>query len=200
MKIRGFTVPEVLLSAGLLLLLGVLLMAGWAKAVAAWKTVQQKNEIVSQAQRFIRLLEHELEASSTSSVETVSSPPVLSFASTFDQDNRRDFVADSVSGALNWQKQVVYYHRSDSSEMWRRELSVSSAQTAYAMPTHLSAIDFGSGRRPLGFYATDGQPVAREIESVEFEQSKLELVMKLTVKAPSGVTASFVSTTVPRNS
>lgn len=199
MKSRGFTVAEVLISGTLLLLLSILLIAGWTKGVQAWKTVEQKNEVVTQAQRFIRLVERELEASSPSGVETSDDPPCLSFPSTFDVDARREFAADNDSGALHWQKQVVYYHTVEAKEIWRRELAVTPGTEAYISPTPISRIDLGSGLRPVSSYAFEGQPIAREIQSVDFEQDGLEVTMTLSVKTSSEAPSTFVSTTVLRN-
>lgn len=188
-----------MVSATLLLLLGLLLVRGWSLASRAWKTVSEKNKVVTQAQHLLRLLERELEASSPAGVEVSTDPPCLAFASTFDTATRREFEADADSGALRWQKQVVYSYLAEDKTVWRGELAIGPGQLAYQRATPISEINFGSGFRPVPFYLGQGQPVAHDIESVAFVRNGLEVRIELQLQTAQAVPTQFFSTTVLRN-
>ena len=175
MRRSGFTVVEVIISASMLLALSLLLVVGWSQGMRAWGTVAEKNEVVTQGQRLVRLLERELEGSSTASVETAPSPSSLSFASSFDLDTRRQFEADAATGSLFWQKRVVYYFQDQS--VYRRELATPVSSPGYS-----------------------GSPVAREVTDATFELDGSRVRVKVRLVTPRGTPVDFESVTRLRNS
>jgi len=198
MRRSGFTVVEVIISASMLLALSLLLVVGWSQGMRAWGTVAEKNEVVTQGQRLVRLLERELEGSSTASVETAPSPSSLSFASSFDLDTRRQFEADAATGSLFWQKRVVYYFQDQS--VYRRELATPVSSPGYSSPLPISEVDLGSGKRPMTFYTDQGSPVAREVTDATFELDGSRVRVKVRLVTPRGTPVDFESVTRLRNS
>ena len=198
MNRSGFTVVEVLISASMLLALSLLLVTGWSQGMRAWRTVAEKNEVVTQGQRLVRLLERELEASSATSVEVATTPPALSFASSFDLVTRRQFEADAVTGSLNWQKRVVFYFQDQA--VYRRELATTVGSSGYTHPLPTSDIDLGSGIRPFTFYTNQGSPVAREVSEAAFEADGAQVRIRITLVTPKGTPVTFESVTGLRNS
>lgn len=197
---RGGTLLEVLIAAGIFLSLSLLLLAGWSQGTRAWRTVSERNEILGQAQRFLRLTEKELEASSASGVEIrTPTADALSYASTFGISDSQGFEVDSVSGALRWQKQVILYHDSASQAVLRRQLPVPAGNTAYLSPTPISAINLGSGPKPITFYLNSGEVATRQVTALSFSLEGRRAVVRLTLISDGGRLANFQSCTLLRN-
>ncbi len=182
MKNRGLVLVEVMIAAALMLLLSGLLFAGWAKGVRSWTLVSQRNDLLTQAQRFVRLLEREVASSTAGSVEIRdSNPTCLSYASSFDLVSRQTFEADEKTGVLHWQKQIVVYQPNGSDVVFRRELPLAVNSAAYLKAKPISLINFGSGLHGVEHYATDGDPIARRVDDLAFELQGLNLLTRLTV-------------------
>lgn len=189
-----------LVAAGVFLVLSFFLLAGWSQGSRAWRTVSERNEVLAQAQRFLRLTERELEVASSSGLETGEAPAVcLAYASTFGIAQPRDFVVDSVSGALRWQKQVVLSHDAASATMLRRQLPVPVTQPGYLNPGPISQVDLGDGLREASWYAHDGEIAARQVTQASFALEGRQVVIRLTLLTDGEREARFESTTLLRN-
>ena len=200
MKNRGMSIPEVLIASSLFLLLSLLLFAGWSQGLKAWQVVGQRNEVLAEAQKFVRLLERDLESASVASVELEDTPiPCLAYASPFELDTRRETELDPVDSALRWQRQVVISHDAEESVALRRELPILSSQAAYAKPLPISAIDFGDGLRAVGFYAGVGQPIARRVSRIDFAAEGQNVRFSLLLKTEDEKEIQIASTTRVRN-
>lgn len=185
MNKRGFSLPEILISGGLFLLLSLLLFQGASQGLMAWQTVSQRNEVLTEAQKFVRLLERELESASLASLECQNHPVAcLAYASPFEMDNRREFETAPSNGALRWSRQVVISHDPAKNRVVRREFPLTPTQAAFVTATPISATDVGLGLKPLGFYAGPGQPIARRVRGLEFalEGYNLDLLLTLLTK------------------
>lgn len=196
----GFSLVEVLLTSGLFLLLTLLLLAGWTQGSRAWRTGSERNEVLGQAQRFLRLTERELEATSSLAIDIHASEPILSYASAFTVDDPSKFEVEPHSGSLNWPKQVVVYLNRSDQTVRRRSLAVAPHHGAYRIPAPLSQIDVGSGVRPLSFYATGGEVAARRVSELSVSIHGQTVKISVLLKTEQGREANFESNTLLRNS
>jgi type II secretory pathway pseudopilin PulG len=196
---RGATLIEVLIAAGLFLLLSLLMVLGWSQGARAWRTVSERNEVLGQAQRFLRLTEKELETASASGLEIAATGAAMAYASTFGVSNPETFEVDSASGALRWQKQVIVFYDPANRAVLRRQMPVSVTDPAYLVPTPISSIDLGSGLRAVAFYATSGQVAARQISALSFSIEGRQVTIRVGLLTQQNRQANFESSTLLRN-
>lgn len=198
---RGTTLLEVLVAAAMFMLLSLILVAGWSQGARAWRTVSERNEVLGQAQRFLRHTERELESTSSQGVELDGGTPseVLAYASTFGMTQASELAVDTVSGALRWQKQVVISRDASASTLLRRQLAISPTERGYLVPLPISEIDLGFGRRPASYYQSRGEVVARQVLEVTFRLESRQVTIGLHLQTDQGRSARFESTSLMRN-
>lgn len=200
----GLSLPEIMIASSLFLVLTVLLFAGWGQGMRGWLLVTERNKVTTQAQRLIRLLERGLENSTAQSIDLEHTPiSVLSYSSSFaplDTGAQQEFVADSVTGILQWQKYVVVYHDPDSKIVFRREIAVDSTEQAYYTVAPLSTLPIASGPRPLVDHAKEGDPIAHNIDELNFTLDGVYLHFSVLLTTDEERQLRFESSTRMRNS
>lgn len=199
--VQGATLVEVLVAAALFLVLSLILLTGWSQGTRAWRTVSERNEVLGQAQRFLRLAERELEASSSQGLELTGGAPSsgLAYPCTFGITDPDEFAVDTISGALRWQKQVVLYHDAGTATLLRRQLAIPVTEPAYLVPSPISETDLGFGHRPAAYYQNRGEVVARQVTGVTFALESRQVRIGLDLQTDQERTAHFESVTLLRN-
>jgi type II secretory pathway pseudopilin PulG len=117
----GFTLPEILVSALLILTVILIIYSLLATFQKYWVLTDARASCFLSVETASERIRREMRSSSFAGITdaTASPLPALSFLSPRDADNR--IVLDG-SGGLQWQKHVIYYIRTDTGELMRREV------------------------------------------------------------------------------
>jgi hypothetical protein len=132
--------------------------------LTAFHKTTTKNELHQQLQLANLRIMEEAEKSALSSLSVDESGGIACFLSPL--DNNGDFVIDE-RGRPEWQRYVVYYLNTTENVIYRREVPLAAGVSQRRVATQIEYYNPGTGREPLSFYATGGQPVARYIADFE---------------------------------
>lgn len=141
---RGFTLPEVLVSATLMLLLTVVLATAWVQGARSWNYASRLSARFHQLVAVRHRLEKDLLNSNSRTVDV--EPAALAFASA--QADAEHYVR--VEGMPVWQKYFLYYRSGPT--LARREITAPAGAEG-----GLTECDFGTGPHALSYYAGAGQ-------------------------------------------
>lgn len=161
--------------------MGVLLTALFSiffQGTRAWRLSDTRSDLHRAATKLSTRLSSEVQESSFSSL--VADVQAVAFITALDTDGAFQMGA---SGRPLWQAQILYYLDSDSQvRRLRMELPL---PVDLAEP--ITAIDFGSGEKPLTHYLSGGEPMARGVTEFKVESLKfgvLNVTLKLESKVP----------------
>lgn len=157
---QAFTVLEILLAAGLFLLLSVLLVDVFRRSARAALQGSTRASLVQQTNaachRFAREVERSIYESASCGGSTFSCLSAL--------DTNGVFVYDEATRAPRWQYYLVFYLDSANHQFRLRKIPVSGTPTENA-PAPLETFP---PAQPLSTYASGGQAIAQEIYACEF--------------------------------
>lgn len=157
---NAFTVLEVMLAAGLFLVLSVALMNLFRYASRAALQGSTRASLVQQTNaachRFAREVERSLYESSTCTASAFSCLSAL--------DSNGRFEYDAATRQPRWQKYLVFYVDTAERQFKVRTVSVTGTPTE----TTPGPIEMFPPMAPLATYATGGQAIAQEIYACEF--------------------------------
>lgn len=196
------TVPEMLVAAGLFLVITTALLSSFFRGIEAWKQVEQRSVLMNEAQKVFRDVSWELESSSLQTVEWSNSPGILTFASPFgprDTASRDQFQVDNASGDLRWDKYVVLYRDALDNTVKKREIPIPGGSAARLTPQVISTVDLGSGTNPPSYYANSGLVVSRDAEMLTVGRLGRSVELTLVLKNQDGRSGEFVYSVLVRN-
>jgi len=184
-KLIGVTVMELLISSGLFLLLTTALLSLFLNSIEAWTQVEDRTGLISQTERMFSRVIRELESSNSATVEFTSAPFIFSFASPFPLESATggdSFEVLPATGALQWNKYLVFYHDPEERTLEVNELEIPTGSPARSTPLPISAVDFGGGPEPLSEYGQGGRIWVRDVESASVAQTgrtyQFEILLK----------------------
>jgi type II secretory pathway pseudopilin PulG len=183
---RGFTIVETLIAAGLMAVLVVALFAGWSRSAQAMDVAQERSQMVSQAQILFRQLDQALENSTADSVEITDAPSALSFVSAYGVRGTSEAQTFEVrnDGTVRYQRYSVLYLDESERTLRLKELAIPNGSPVQTSPGKLSTVDLGSGAQPLLSYLVGGRSAAKDVNafSSELKGRVLTLVCELQTK------------------
>ena len=154
---RGFTIPEVLVAAGLMGLLSAVCFAIYAMGLRSWTKIDAKTEVMSTLQLVQGKIAREVRSSQLPSVSVPVDNSGVAFLSAGPESTRQ---VDG-GGRLQWQNFVLYYHDSTAQSIHRTEEIYTPAD-----PTLLNTLDGFSGQ-PLSSFKAGGQVVGRDVDRLQ---------------------------------
>ena len=163
-QFRGFTLAEVIISAGVMLsLLGCLALIFHHSSNAMLKGTTQ-SELLAQLQVFSKKFTRAAQGSNFRSLSV--NPRGVAFLVATDDEGRFQYYPNYA--VPNWQRYHITYHNPDERRLSLREVPVVGALQSGQSP---AIEDFGT-RQPLTTYFSGGQTLLTDVEEAHFSQSQ----------------------------
>lgn len=136
---RGFTLIEILVTLAIVLMLGGILVFMVIRGKMIWQSSVTRSASRQDIQVLSLKIVHELKSSDVGLITDGSSgtPKAFSFVSAYDKNC--SFVTND-SGTPVWQKFVIYYIKSGTSNLLRKEVAIAPADLATLKPLTLSQL------------------------------------------------------------
>lgn len=175
----GHTLLELVVTGVILLLLMAALMGVYAVGTRSWAQTESQGHLLSDLQVASVSLTQELERSAYDGL-TVNDD-ALSVLSAADSEGRLEL--DLASGAIHWQRYLIFYFDSQAQALRRLALSLDSAAPQRTVPAPLETWSGPQGARPLLDYRTGGTVIARGVTGVFFEIPAQTRLVRISLEA-----------------
>lgn len=154
---------ELMVSCFIFGLLTVVLFFFYRMGASAWKKGDAESELLQNLQVACRKISRPLEASSATSVSTYANAThtALSFLTAVGAADT--FMVQPDTLLPDWQSYQVFYFERAQQTLYQREVDLLAGSSQHTVPGPIQSFVSSSGTHPLGFYCTDGRPIARHL-------------------------------------
>lgn len=194
-KQSGFSLVELTISTGLLLLLMTLIFALYFNSHRAWKKNSDHQEIMGDMQVAMAFFTDDLQSSSFDSVSVTADNAAIGLLTMKDNNGKRHYGPD---GRPIWNHWVLYY--ADNQRLLRQDVPFPADEATRQTPVTVNAF---SGQPLSAFLTSDGRALTRNLQSfsVEIPPSSRLVTYSVTIERPgrTNQTLTLEGSIRPRN-